>query len=30
MGLNEQSIVGCFPKFVFSFSVALELVGLSK
>ena len=30
MGLREQSIVGCFPKFVFSFSVAYVFVGLLK
>ena len=30
MGLREQSIVGCFPEFVFQFSVAQELVGLRK
>ena len=28
MGLREQSIVGCFPEFVFQFSVAQVLVGL--
>ena len=28
MGLMEQSIVFCFPEFVFQFSVALVLVGL--
>ena len=27
MGLREQSIVGCFPKFAFQFSVAQVLVG---
>ena len=30
MGLGEQSIVGCFPEFVFQFSVAQVLVGLQK
>ena len=28
MDLREQSIVGCFPEFVFQFSVAQVLVGL--
>ena len=27
MGLREQSIVGCFPEFVFQFSVVQVLVG---
>ena len=30
MGLREQSIVGCFPVFVFQCSVVLVLVGLRK
>ena len=30
MGLREQSIVGCFPEFVFQFSVVQLLVGLRK
>ena len=30
MGLRGQSIVGCFPEFVFQFSVAQVLVGLRK
>ena len=30
MGLRKQSIVGCFPEFVFQFSVAQVLVGLCK
>ena len=30
MGLREQSIVGCFPEFVFLFSVVQVLVGLRK
>ena len=30
MGLREQSIVGCFPEFVFQLSVAHVLVGLRK
>ena len=30
MGLREQSIVGCFPEFVFQFSIAQVLVGLRK
>ena len=29
-GLREQSIVGCFPEFVFQFSMAQVLVGLWK
>ena len=28
--LWEQSIIGCFPKFVFQFSMAQLLVGLGK
>ena len=28
MGLEEQSIVGCFPEFVFQFLMAQVLVGL--
>ena len=30
MGLREQSIVGCFPEFVFQFSVVQVLVRLRK
>ena len=30
MGLREQSIVGCFPEFVFQFSVVQVLLGLCK
>ena len=30
MGLREQSIVGCFPEFIFLFSVVQVLVGLPK
>ena len=30
MGLSEQSIVDCFPEFVFLFSVVQVLVGLRK
>ena len=30
MGLREQSIVGCFPEFVFLFSLVQVLVGLRK
>ena len=30
MSLREQSVVGCFSEFVFSFSVAQVLVGLRK
>ena len=30
MGLWKQSIVGCFPEFVFLFSVVHVLVGLCK
>ena len=30
MGLREQSIVGCFPEFVFVFSVVHIVVGLRK
>ena len=30
MGLREQLIVGCFPEFVFLFSVVQVLVGLCK
>ena len=30
MGLREQSLVGCFVEFVFSFSVAHVLLRLSK
>ena len=29
-GLREQSIVGCFPEFVFMFSVVQVLLGLLK
>ena len=29
-GLREQSILGCFPEFVFQFSVVKVLVGLRK
>ena len=28
--LREQAIAGCFPEFVFQFSVAQVLVGLQK
>ena len=27
MGLREQAIIGCFPEFVFQFSIAQVLVG---
>ena len=30
MGLMERSIVGCFPEFIFQFSVVQVLVGLPK
>ena len=30
MGLREQSIVGCFPEFVFQFYFAHVLMGLRK
>ena len=30
MGLREQSIVGCFPEFVFQFSMVQVLVGLCE
>ena len=30
MGLTKQSIIGCFPEFIFEFSVAQVLVGLQK
>ena len=30
MGLREQSIINCFPGFIFQFSVAQVLVGLQK